>query len=55
MRVEVFIGTSAVKEIERFSVKGNKSRDSAFARKREQKLPQVVNIVSSCNCQITGY
>lgn len=45
--VEVFMGTSSVKEIERISVKGSKKADSdAFARKREQKLPQVVNIVS---------
>ncbi|MDR2230739.1 MAG: TonB-dependent receptor [Flavobacteriaceae bacterium] len=45
--VEVFMGTSSIKEIERISVKGNKKADSdAFARKREQKLPQVVNIVS---------
>ncbi|MBV8324899.1 TonB-dependent receptor [Chryseobacterium sp.] len=45
--IEVFLSTSPGKEIENIHIKGSKKSDTdGFARKREQKLPQVANIVS---------
>lgn len=45
--IEVFMGASKVKEIETINLKANKKGDTEnFARKAEQKLPQVANIVS---------
>ncbi|MDE5491442.1 TonB-dependent receptor domain-containing protein [Elizabethkingia meningoseptica] len=48
--IEVFLGATGVKEIEIINIKVNKKADSdAFARKAEQKLPQVTNIVSGAS------
>ena len=40
------MGTSAIKEIERISVKGNKKPIPTHLPEKRAKLPQVVNIVS---------